>query len=251
VRTRTILAAGMVAVLLATAAACTTDPPNGAASGKTPVVLIHGWLEGASIWGTMINRLQQAGYKQGDITNLSYNTTGTGQASAPPTAAAKLSQAVDAAIAYARANGNPGATKVDIISHSYGSMVTRYCMAIAQCAGKVAHWVSLAGADGGTTIAAVPQSLGQGSGAAMVIDSPVVQQLRSPQAIEAIRSQGVKIRVFWTNTDGVINPAQNSQWPTPQNPEPGVNVQVADGISHLNIFSNAGVIAQTITFLGT
>jgi hypothetical protein len=59
------------------------------------------------------------------------------------------------------------------------------------------------------------------------------------------------VRVFWSPNDGVINPAQNSQWPSPQSPDPAANVQVAGTINHLNIFNDAGVITQTIAFLGT
>jgi len=98
----------VVAVLvIAAVAACTTNPPNGQASTKNPVVLVHGYIEGNVIWPKMIKALKAAGYKDGDITNFAYNTTGLGQASAAETAANKLATAVDAAIQHARQNGNP------------------------------------------------------------------------------------------------------------------------------------------------
>lgn len=132
--TRRTLGAAMVVMMLVGAAACTTNPPNGQASVHTPVVLVHGYIEGKVIWPKMIKSLKGAGYQDGDITNFAYNTTGLGQKSAAATAADKLATAVDAAIAHARQNGNPTATKVDIISHSYGSLVSRYCMALGRCA---------------------------------------------------------------------------------------------------------------------
>jgi triacylglycerol lipase len=251
VRTRSTPVAFVAVLLMAAAVACTTVPPSGAASGRNPVVLVHGYIEGNVIWGTVQSRLKQAGYQAGDITNFAYDTTGAGAASSAPTAAAKLATAVDAALAHAHANGNPQADKVDIISHSYGGMVSRYCIEIGACAGKVDHWVSLAGADGGTTIAVLPQLFGQGSGAAMAPNSATVQLLKAPDNVAKLVNQGVKVRVFWSPNDGVINPAQNSQWPNPEHPDPAANVEVAGTITHLNIFNDAGVITQTIAFLGT
>jgi len=225
-------------------------PPSGTASGRTPVVLVHGYIEGNGVWGPMQNRLRQAGYQSGDITNIAYDTTGLGAASAAATAAGRLATAVDAALTFARTHGNPSATRVDIISHSYGSMVSRYCMALGQCAGKVDHWISLAGADGGTQIAVIPQLLGSGSGAAMAPNSATVQQLQAPQAVSAITTQGVKVRVFWSENDGVIVPPRNSLWPTPAAPDPAANV-MDNSVSHLNIFSDPEIITQALAFLTT
>jgi triacylglycerol lipase len=251
-RSRTALGATLAAAMLVmTVGACNTVAPTGPSSGKTPIVLVHGYIEGNIIWGSMQTQLKGAGgYTAGDITNFGYDTTGAGQASAAATAAGRLATAVNSAISYARANGNPNASKVDIISHSYGSLVTRYCMALGQCQGKVNHWVSLAGADGGTQIAAIPQLLGQGSGTAMAPNGATVASLKTPQAIQTIRSQGVKIRVFWSQVDGIISPARNSQWPTPTNPEPGVNV-MNNAVTHLTIFNNPQIMQQTIAFLRT
>lgn len=246
-----LVAALAALVLVAAAAACTTAPPTGRASTRNPVVLVHGYIEGTAIWSNMIDALKAAGYTAGDITNFAYNTTGAGQASSAATASNRLATAVDAALTHARQSGNPGAAKVDIISHSYGSLVSRYCMALGRCAGKVAHWMSLAGADGGTEIAQIPQWLGQGSGAAMNPDGPTVTQLHTPQAIDAIRSQGVKVMVQWTMTDGIIIPARNSQWPGPDDPDPCCNRQLPDGVSHLTIFSNPDAIDFTVRFLAS
>jgi triacylglycerol lipase len=242
--------AAVAALTLVAGAACTTKPPSGPASGHTPVVLVHGYVEGNAIWPRMISGLKADGYRDGDITNFAYNTTGAGAASAAATAADRLATAIDAAIAYARRNGNPGAAKVDIISHSYGSLVSRWCMALGRCAGKVAHWMSLAGADGGTNIAAIPAALGQGSGAAMNPNGQTVAQLHTPEAIAAIDAQGVKVMVQWTMTDGIIIPARNSQWPGPDNPDPAHNREVTD-VTHLTIFNSQDVIDFTIRFLRT
>jgi triacylglycerol lipase len=248
-RTRTIVAATAAALLLAAGAACTTTPASGQVSGKTPVVLVHGYIEGTSIWGPMQNALKAAGYKSGDITNFGYDTTGAGAKSSAQTAAGELAKSVDAALAYAKSHGNPGATKVDIVSHSYGGMISRYCISVGGCAGKVAHWMSLAGADGGTSLGSVPALLGEGSGD-MAPNSAVVQLLKRADTVQSVLAQGIKIEVQWTSSDGVIIPAANSQWPSPQNPDPAANKQI-DGLNHMSILSNAPVLAETIRFFGS
>jgi triacylglycerol lipase len=243
-------AAVMLGAGVLVAASCTVVPPTGNASAKTPVVLVHGFIEGNIIWGTMQDSLKARGYTTGDITNHGYDTTGSGAASSAQTASNNLGKSVDDAIAYSRSHGNPGATKVDIISHSYGGLVTRYCIELGPCAGKVNHWVSLAGADGGTSIASIPALLGEGSGVDMSINSPTVMSLKSSANVQKLLSQGVKVHVWWSNNDGIISPAVNSQWPSPEAPNAANNTR-NDNVNHLNIFNDAGVIGQVVQFLGT
>jgi len=239
-------------MIAAGASACNTPtkPATGQASMKTPVVFVHGWFEGNTIWGPFQNALLAAGYKSGDITNFGYNSTASGNASSAATVAGQLGTAVNQAITFAKAHGNPNATKVDIISHSYGGMVSRYCLELGGCNGKVAHWVSLAGADGGTAIASIPAAIGEGSGKDMSNNSAVVQQLKSPANVQKAISGGTTVHVFWSKSDGVINPAKNSQWPSPENPDPASNTELGSDINHMNIFTNQQVIAQVIQILG-
>jgi triacylglycerol lipase len=250
-RSRSILVAAVVAIFVAGAAACNTPTvkPSGQASTHTPVVFVHGWFEGNTIWGTYKNALTAAGYKNGDITNFGYNSTASGNNSGAATIAGQLATAVDAAIAYAKANGNPGASKVDIISHSYGSMVSRYCFELGGCAGKVNKWVSVAGADGGTAIASIPAALGQGSGRDMSNNSQVVQQLKAPANVQKAINDGVQVMVLWSTTDGVINPATNSQWPSPASPDPASNRQLT-GVNHMSILTNQEAVSACVAFLG-
>ena len=86
----------------------------------------------------------------------------------------------------------------------------------------------------------------------MAPNSAQVQLLKTPANIQKIVDQGVKIEVQWSPNDGVILPAQNSQWPSGSvSPDPVINKQVASSIQHLTIYTNSGVIAETIRFLGT
>jgi triacylglycerol lipase len=249
-KTKRTVAGGLAAALALVGAACTTAPATGRSSGRTPVVLVHGYIEGTSIWGAMEAGLRAAGYRSGDITNFAYDTTAPGPGSSARTVAARLAATVDTALSFARAHGNPDATKVDLVSHSEGGLVSRYCIELGDCRGKVSHWMSLAGADGGTALGTVPAVLGEGSGD-MSLNSAVVVALRQPQNVRAVLDQGIRVEVQWSPGDGVIIPPQNSQWPDPQHPDPPANRKLPATINHLTIFSNAAVIAETAKFLTT
>ena len=226
---RISMLAALVAVLLS-AAACQTIRPTGAPSGRTPVVFVHGWNANETTWDTAVAQFEAAGYTSGDITVLYYDSSLSAH-----DAAALLATEVDQLRAY---TGRP---KVDIVSHSFGSMVTKSCIELGGCAGRVNHWMSLAGADNGTTIAGLCGSF-QASCADMSGQSSTIADLQA--AWPQISAQHVQVAVPWSVNDGVISPATNSQ-----NPSPAVNVRVADTLSHNQLPTDAGVLAETLRFL--
>jgi len=220
-----------VAALLLLCAACQTIRPTGAPSGRTPVVFVHGWNGNETMWETAVAQFHAAGYTSGDITVVYYDSALSAQ-----DASAVLATEVDHLRAYT------GKTKVDVVSHSYGSMVTRQCIELGSCAGKVNHWMSLAGADNGTAIAGLCASF-QPSCADMSGQSPTVAQLQA--AWNQITSQGVKVEVQWSANDGVIIPATNSK-----NLAPAVNVEVSSTLTHNQLPADPGIIAETLAFFG-
>src|SRR4051812_30280345 len=117
--------------LMAVCAACQTIRPTGTPSGKVPVIFVHGWNEDETIWNTAVTTFEAAGYSSGDITQIYYDST-----KAAKDASVTLATEVNYLRSYT------GASKVDIVSHSYGAMVTKYCVESGGCAGKVAHWMS-------------------------------------------------------------------------------------------------------------
>jgi triacylglycerol lipase len=221
----------VIAVLLVTAAGCETIRPTGPPTGRTPVVFVHGWTADETMWETAVATFEAAGYSPGDITVLYYDSS---QPAA--TAAQTLAAEVDHLRSYT------GRSKVDIVSHSYGSMVTKYCIELGSCANKVSHWMSLAGADNGTAIA-LACSLFQASCADMAGQTTTIADLQA--AWPQITAQGVKVEVQWSPNDGVILPAANSQ-----NPAPAVNIELTGGIGHNDIPDDPGVLAETIAFFG-
>jgi triacylglycerol lipase len=224
-----LLLAASVTVLLLGASACETIRPTGAPSTHNPVIFVHGWNANETMWDTAVSTFTAAGYRSGDITVLYYDSSQSAQA-----AAATLAAEVDHLRSYT------GKAKVDIVSHSLGSMVTRYCIELGSCAGKVGHWMSLAGADNGTAIALLCSAF-LASCADMAGQTPTVANLQA--AWPQITTQRVKVEVQWSAGDGVIIPATNSE-----NPAPATNVEVDSSLSHNEIPDDPGVLAETIAF---
>jgi len=226
---KVLLGAAFAAMVLV-ATACETIRPTGPPSAHTPVIFVHGWNANETMWDTAIARFKSAGYTSGDITVLYYDST-----KPAAEAAAALATEVD----FLRSS--TGKAKVDIVSHSLGSMVTRYCIELGSCSGKVSHWMSLAGADNGTSIALLCAAF-SASCADMAGQTPTIQSLQANWS--QITTQGVKVEVQWSPNDGVILPATNSK-----NPAPATNDELA-GLAHSAIPNDPGVLAETVAFFG-
>jgi triacylglycerol lipase len=220
--------AALIAVLVL-GTACQIIRPTGTPSGNTPVVFVHGWNGNETLWDSAVDQFHDAGYTTGDITVLYYDSSISAQE-----ASAILATEVDHLRDYT------GQTKVDIVSHSYGSMVTRYCIELGGCAGKVDHWMSLAGADNGTSIAGLCAFF-QASCADMSGQTTTIADLQA--AWPQIAAQGVHVEVQWTANDGVIIPATNSK-----NPAPATNIEVDSTLTHNDLPADPGVLAETIDF---
>ena len=226
---RTLLASVLALVVLAGLSACETRRPSGAPSGRTPVIFVHGWNADEGKWDDAVAEFKSAGYTSGDITVLYYDSS-KGAADV----ASSLADEVDHLRTYT------GQQKVDIVSHSYGSMVTKSCIVAGRCAGKVSHWMSLAGADNGTSTAELC-TLIQASCRDMTGQTSTIADLQA--AWGQISVQNVKVEVQWSSSDGVITPNTNSKLPPP-----AVNLQVSGSLSHDDMVKNSSVITETINF---
>jgi hypothetical protein len=119
-------------------------------------------------------------------------------------------------------------------------MVSRYCIELGGCAGKVSHWMSLAGADNGTLFGLACAAF-QASCADMAGQTSTIADLQASWS--QITTQGVEVEVQWSPNDGVIIPATNST-----NPVPATNVELSGGIAHNDIPDDPAVLAETISF---
>ena len=144
--TRRLLAPiGLLVALLA--GACAPAPPAARATQsreRHPVVIVHGFqvfcgTETNATWRTWIDESLLRGYRRGDVSVFEYDSCARNEASI-----AGLAQYVDQLMA------RTGATKVNIIAHSVGSIISRACIRFGGCAGKVDKLISIAGANHGT-----------------------------------------------------------------------------------------------------
>ena len=104
---------GFVATMAICLAGTAVAP--GAAFGQDPILFVHGYVESASLWKTMISRFEKDGYSKSFLSAYSYNTSQSNKVDAElvKTEVEKLLKAT-------------GASKVDIIAHSMGSLNSRW-----------------------------------------------------------------------------------------------------------------------------
>ncbi len=105
-----------------------------------PILFVHGYGGNNGNWEEMENRFRADGWQEVELYAYNYSFINSNAASA-----AEISSQVDNIIA------KTGATKVDIIAFSIGSVSSRYYLKNLGGAGKVDAWVSLAGPNHGTT----------------------------------------------------------------------------------------------------
>ena len=136
---RKALAAGTLALL----AGCTESagPGDGTLPDlkHDPILFVHGYGGNTSNWDTMRQRFLADGWQ--DIELYAYNYSFI---SSNATTAAEIRDQVNDIIS------KTGATKVDIIAHSMGSISSRYYLKNLGGHEKIDAWVSLAGPNHGT-----------------------------------------------------------------------------------------------------
>jgi len=188
---------------LAMLAACNmdlpTDPggsslfarkPKPPAPGIThdPILFVHGWNASSSTWNTMVSRFKNDGWTSAELVNWSYSFR---QSNA--TTAAQIKTKVDSILLAT------GATHVDIITHSMGTLSARYYMKNLGGDGKVDALVSLGGANHGTNTAF------------FCVDVSCVEMRPNSSFLTALNSVDetwgtARYATWWTSCDEVINP---------------------------------------------
>jgi triacylglycerol lipase len=115
-----------------------------ASLAKEPILFVHGWSESASAWNTMIANFEKDGYAKSELSAYSYNTSTSNKTTAETEVKSRVEALKKAT----------GATKVDIIAHSMGSLNSRwYIKFVAGGEANVDDWVSLGGPNHGTEFA--------------------------------------------------------------------------------------------------
>jgi triacylglycerol esterase/lipase EstA (alpha/beta hydrolase family) len=104
-----------------------------------PVLFVHGYLGNNGNWQQMEDRFRADGWQDVELYAYNYSFIDSNASSA-----AEIRDQVDNIIQ------TTGATKVDIIAFSMGSVSSRYYLKNLGGAGKIDAWVSLAGPNHGT-----------------------------------------------------------------------------------------------------
>ncbi|MGI8619055.1 MAG: esterase/lipase family protein [Gemmatimonadaceae bacterium] len=124
--------------------ACSGDSPTAPVIplAHDPVVLVHGLGGSAADWNPVMARLQQDGWTARELSAATYSSTDSNGIIAE-----SIRARVDSILAAS------GASKVDIVAFSMGSVSSRYYIRNLGGDAKVDAWVSIAGPNHGTETA--------------------------------------------------------------------------------------------------
>ncbi|WP_166263534.1 esterase/lipase family protein [Marinobacter caseinilyticus] len=114
-------------------------PGSEAASALNPILFVHGYASGASVWDSMRSRFEADGWPADYLASWSYNYNQSNASTAED-----IRNRVQDLLALT------GADQVDIITHSMGGLSSRYYLKFLEGDAQVDAWVSLAGPNHGT-----------------------------------------------------------------------------------------------------
>ncbi|MGW2282420.1 esterase/lipase family protein [Streptomyces sp. NPDC001770] len=129
----------------ASAPASSVSRPAAAAqvlSTSTPVVFVHGYTGNASNWVTAKSVFQLNGWSSSNLFAYEYDSYGN-----------NITNAQGLATFVNNVKAQTGASKVAIVNHSMGGLVSQYYLKVLGGNTSVSHLASIAGANHGTTYA--------------------------------------------------------------------------------------------------
>jgi len=174
-------------------AICAAAAVPASASAQDPILFVHGWSESASLWNTMIGRFEKDGYPKSYLSAYSYNTSQSNKVDAEKEVKSHVESLLK----------TTGATKVDIISHSMGSLNTRWYIKFDGGESKVDDWVSLGGPNHGTETANACSF--QVACQEMKIGSTFLSELNAGDETPGVVNYGT----WWSPCDEIINPDES------------------------------------------
>jgi triacylglycerol lipase len=180
-----------LATLVAAIAVCVAAAVPASASAQDPILFVHGYVESASLWNTMIGRFEKDGYPKSYLSAYTYNTSQSNKIDAE-----EVKSHVESLLK------TTGATKVDIIAHSMGSLNSRYYIKNLGGESKVDDWVSLGGPNHGTETANACFST---SCVEMRVGSTFLKELNATDETPGAVNYGT----WWSPCDEIINPDES------------------------------------------
>ncbi|MFI8763721.1 esterase/lipase family protein [Streptomyces sp. NPDC053792] len=182
----------VVASLLLPAVPGHADAPALGASSRTPVVFVHGYNADPGVWGGLRVDFKADGYTDAELFSFGYDT----HRSVNEVLSGELAAYVEGV------KRQTGASRVDLVAHSFGSLVTRWYVKFdAAGQSSVAHWVSLAGPNHGT-----------GTAWACALWDQACRDMTPGSYVQKKLAEGdetpgaVRYATWWSNCDEVIDP---------------------------------------------
>jgi triacylglycerol lipase len=210
----------LVAICLATAAVS----PAGAFA-VDPILFVHGYTRTAADWNTMIGRFEKDGYAKSHLSAYSYNTSQSNKVDAEK----EVKPRVESLLAAT------GASKVDIVAHSMGSLNSRWYVKFLGGESKVDDWVSLGGPNHGTEFANFCFST---SCVEMRVGSKFLGELNAGDETPGAANYGT----WWSPCDEIINPDSSVALTGATNTETAC-------ITHQNLLQDETVYTQVREFV--
>jgi triacylglycerol lipase len=192
---------------------------------QDPILFVHGYSGSASNWNTMISRFEKDGYPKSYLSAYSYNTSQSNKVDAEKEVKPRVESLLKAT----------GATKVDIIAHSMGSLNSRWYIKFLGGESKVDDWVSLGGPNHGTEFANACFST---SCVEMRIGSTFLKELNAGDETPGAVNYGT----WWSPCDEIINPDSSV-------PLVGATNTETACMSHLNLLQDETVYKQVREFV--
>ncbi|MEW1693239.1 triacylglycerol lipase [Streptomyces sp. NPDC091265] len=181
---------GLVAALLIPPTA-SAAPPERAVAPRNPVIFVHGYNADPGVWGALRDDFKADGYADTELFSWGYDSSN----SVNEVRADEFGTYVEKVLAQS------GAAKVDVVAHSFGSLVTRWYVKFGGGTSTVEHWVSLGGPNHGTYISW-----------ACVIWDQACRDMSPGSYVQDHLADGdetpgpVNYATWWSSCDEVINP---------------------------------------------
>jgi triacylglycerol lipase len=193
---------------------------------STPILFVPGWQEPEFVWSTMVGRFEADGWSADDLSILSYNSSQSAVASA-----------VEVTVEVKNILKATGASKIDLVTHSFGALPTRYYIKNLGGEKTVEDWVSLGGPNHGTIGAA--DGCSEPSCIEMEPESTFLTELNAGSETPG----PVHYATWWSPCDEFIRPNQSVILQGAMNTE-------TECVTHEGLMTDETVYDQVLAFLG-
>lgn len=225
-RCRRRIAAVLTAVVSSLLLSLSLSAPTAHAATHNPIVFVHGISSDSSSWDDWVADFKADGYTAAELDAWTYSWSQSNV-----TTASQLATEIKNVLA------RTGASKVDVVVHSMGTLSSRYYLKNLGGTAYVDDFVSVAGTNHGTSVAALCGWL-YTSCAEMNTGSSFLTALNSGDETPG----GVTYASYWSNCDEAINPDSSALL------SGATNVGVGC-VSHNDMNNDHGIYQQVRDFI--